>query len=134
MNCPYCNSSTSVENSRSHGLKQSVWRRRKCKKCGSIWTTRENYDLSTTHRVKSTSTDQIQPFSRDLLLFSITDSLKHLKQSQDVAGDLTDTIISKLLILNEAVITTVKIKEISIITLKSYDKTASAVYKALHRN
>lgn len=131
MNCPYCNHDTSVTNSRSHGTKQSVWRRRQCKKCQAVWTTRENYDLSSTHRVKKTSVASLEPFSRDLLLLSVMDSLKHKKQAQEVVGDLTDTIISKLLAVNNPIIDTTLIIQVTIKTLKSYDQTAAAVYEAL---
>lgn len=132
MTCPYCNGSTSVTNSRSSSQKQAIWRRRKCKNCQAIWSTRENYDLSTTHRVKSHSTDVLKPFNRDLILLSVNTSLNHLKQSSDVAGDLTDTIISKLIVLKKPIINTSDIIEITTKTLHSYNPTASSVYSAIH--
>ncbi|MFT4532561.1 MAG: transcriptional regulator NrdR family protein, partial [Candidatus Saccharimonadales bacterium] len=127
----YCSSATSVTNSRSPKTSSFVWRRRKCKQCSAIWTTRENYDLSTTHRVKVSSTGASEHFRRDLLLLSVHEAIKHVKHPEDIAGDLTDTVISKLLALKEPVISTRSIIDVTHGTLKAYDHTAAAVYKAL---
>lgn len=41
--------------------------------------------------------DQLEPFSRDLLLTSVYESCKHRSDAALVSGPLTDTIVQKLL-------------------------------------
>lgn len=130
MQCPYCHAETQVTNSRSHNKGHGVWRRRRCKNCLSDWTTTENYDVATTHRVLRARTDTYEPFNRDILFVSIRDSLQHRKSATNDASALTATIISKLLSLGKAQLTTEEIKSIAVATLASFDSTAAAVYSA----
>src|SRR6056297_3406021 len=129
MICPFCNSDTKVTNSRPNNTHPEVWRRRQCKSCESIWTTREYVDLSMSHRVR-TRHKRLQAFSRDILLFSIKDSLSHRKSSQTDAPGLTDTVLERLIALNQPIIETQTIIEITQGVLYHFDQTASAVYTA----
>ncbi len=131
MHCPYCASLTKVTNSRSTAKGTKKWRRRECKKCGQIWTTHEVIDLSTSHKIEHADSS-VEPFSRDTLFVSILDSLRHRKTALDDATGLTDTVLTRVLAQKSAQISSSAIKNITQATLKNYDKTAAAVYKATH--
>ncbi len=131
MVCPFDGSDTRVYNSRPSKKYPEVWRRRECKQCGSVWTTREYIDLSTSHRVL-TRHKRLQAFSRDKLLLSIIEALKHREQALQEAIELTDTIIKNLLRLSEATIPSYAIKSETIIVLERFDTTAARVYESLH--
>lgn len=96
MKCIYCGSKTSVTNSRPTKIPNGTWRRRQCYDCGAIFTSRELADL-TASIVYAPREDQLEPFSRDLLLTSVYESCKHRPDAALVAGPLTDTIIQKVL-------------------------------------
>ena len=129
MQCPYCSGQTQVTNSRSHNKSPLVWRRRQCKNCGSIWTTREYIDLSTSHRVLNRH-KHLQDFSRDILFLSIKDSLSHRKDAVRDAGALTDTVLSRVLAQKQITIKTTTIIEVTREVLYRFDRTAAAVYRA----
>ena len=128
MNCPYCNSQSNVTNSRSHN-NLSVWRRRFCKSCGALWTTKELIDLETTHKIKVSETS-LEPFKRDVLFISIIDSLSHRKDRLTASSALTDTIISKILARNSALIEKDLLINAANEVLINFDPTAASVYKA----
>ena len=129
MNCPYCNGKSYVNNSRSHNKRQSVWRRRQCKTCKALWTTDEQYDLTTTHLVKAHDSRPLAPFLRDDLYISILESLSHRKTRTADATAVTSTIISKVLARQSADIPVSALKDIAHETLQTFDTTAGAVYR-----
>lgn len=131
MNCPYCHNPTKVTNSRSRSNNSQIWRRRRCKNCQSIWTTHEQLDPSTSHKIKSKN-NSLQPFSRDKLFLSINDSLNHRKTAIDDATALTDTVLQQVLTLKSAIIQITEILTITHHVLANFDPTAAAVYKAKH--
>lgn len=131
MICPFCDADTKVTNSRPSSKYPEVWRRRQCKQCASIWTTREYIDLSLSHRVM-TRHKHLQAFSRDLLFLSIKDSLSHRKTATIDATALTDTVLTRVLAQNTAIIETTTIIDIATEVLYHFDRTASEVYRALH--
>lgn len=132
MHCLYCGGTTKVVNSRKQGL-TSVWRRRQCNKCRAIFTTTEKVDLTSSVLVRN-NRGHLQPFSRDLLMLSIYDSLRHRKTATNDSTHLVETIWKKLLplikaaVLDKSIITT-KTYE----TLKKFDAVAATHYKAFHK-
>lgn len=130
MLCPYCGGQTKVTNSRSHNKNQGVWRRRQCKNCQAVWTTTENYDLTSTHRVSYSPSEPPLAFSRDVLFESIKDSLQHRKTATADATELTSTIIGKVLTLKHSELPVSVIKRTAHQTLQAFDPTAAAVYRA----
>ena len=129
MNCIFCDAGkTNVTNSRSRGYE--IWRRRQCGQCSSVWTTRETVDYSTSHRISNTSSEQLRPLQRDDTLFMIRDSLQHRKDAESAASELTDTVLSKVLALHSSNISEKDLNRIIAETLKAYDPTAAAVFKA----
>lgn len=132
MFCPYCESDTKVTNSRPSKRFPEVWRRRQCKSCAGLWTTREYIDLSTSHRVR-TRHKVMQAFSRDVLFLSIIDSLSHRKDRISDATALTDTVLTRVLAQNAIVIETTAIINVTYDVLLHFDQTAAAVYRAKNR-
>lgn len=131
MKCPYCDSRTRVTNSRSHN-KMSVWRRRSCKSCGAIWTTKELIDLETTHKIKK-SDSSLEPFRRDVIYISIFDSLSHRNDRITTSSHLTDTIITKVLNMQNPLIERATLVRETYKVLHNFDRTAALVYKAKHQ-
>lgn len=94
MVCIYCNSETQVHNSRHQKRANQVWRRRKCLGCQAIFTTLEAVDTSQALSLRRKT--HLQPFSRDTLLLSIYDSLRHRPTAVNDASALTATAIGLL--------------------------------------
>ncbi len=133
MVCIYCQGKTSVINSRPQKRTNSTWRRRKCLDCNAITTSVEMTDLASALMVVSESSPP-QPFSRDILLLSVYDSLRHRKSAIQDAQALTDTIISLTLAsTTNPRLEIAKIKEATLATLAKFDEAAAVHYLAFHR-
>lgn len=131
MVCLYCRQNTQVVNSRHQSRSNSVWRRRKCVSCGSIFSTTEVIDLSRSISVESDK--RLEPFSRDKLLMSIFTSCGHRKDATRSATALTDTVIGKMLTKNTGpLLQRDRISEITYETLKRFDRAAAVQYQAYH--
>jgi transcriptional regulator NrdR family protein len=121
-----------VTNSRPHRRAHTIWRRRKCESCKSIFTTLENPELAHSLRVTNEK-GALQPFQRDYLFLSIYDSLKHRKTAINDATELTETIIKKLLPLtHNASVTRSQVANTATQVLANFDKAAATSYKAFH--
>lgn len=132
MVCIYCGSVTSVANSRPQKRSNSIWRRRKCLKCGATFTTHESLDLYGA-LVFQKNDGQLQPFSRDKLFVSIYESCRHRPNNLSDATHLTQTIIDRvLLIAGPGTIKQNDLVSLVTTTLDNFDKTAAAVYQAYH--
>lgn len=133
MVCIYCGSETRVSNSRAQRKTNAVWRRRACDNCQATVTTLEKLDLGSALVV--TDKRRHEAFSRDKLLISIHDSLKHRKTALADAMALTETIISHLTphIVDAALTKELIIAETSK-TLARFDKAAGVQYAAYHAN
>ncbi len=132
MDCPFCGKKSSVTNSRKRAGSTQVWRRRQCQACRKIWTTSEQIDMSSTHRV-ITSQKALEAFQRDILFESIKDALQHKKSALDDASALTDTVLATLLRLKQPKLEKALIAEVTHTVLARFDPIASAVYKAKHQ-
>lgn len=133
MVCVYCGTKTQTINSRHLKRNNSTWRRRKCLKCGAIFTTNEEAMYSSLVSIQKPSSKALDAFNRDNLYLSIYDSLRHRKMAINEASDLTETVISKLINKNnKALINLDLIKSIVYETLNNFDKTAAVHYKAYY--
>jgi transcriptional repressor NrdR len=131
MVCIYCGSSTGVVNSRPQKRNNQIWRRRKCKNCSAIFSTLEVVDLPQALSVRRK--DELEPFSRDALLFSVYESVRHRKTAMTDATAVTGTILSQLYALNEqAVVERDTITEIAAVVLERFDPVAGSLYRAFH--
>ena len=135
MICIYCGHKTKVTNSRSSTKSLSTWRRRECLNCHSVFTTREEADLSAALRVQDID-GSLEAFSRDLLLLSIHNALVHSSSRKTPLADsseLTDTIITRFTGLHiKGIIKTGTIAGVTHQTLERFDRLAADLYKAHH--
>ena len=132
MNCIYCQSNTYVTNSRPSKKQPSVWRRRQCKDCRAIFTTREQPDLKESMRVQSRD-KTLQPFIQEKLLLSVHGSLLHRKNALNDAIALKDTITNNLIKNSkDGIIKTQEIIKETERTLRHFDKAAVTHYSAHH--
>jgi transcriptional repressor NrdR len=133
MVCVYCAHETQVINSRHQKKANQVWRRRKCLHCQAIFTTIEATDATQALRLRRKT--RLEPFSRDTLLLSVYDSLKHRKTAATDATGITTTILGLLYPLaTEAVIERDVVVELVRQVLKRFDKAAAVHYQAFHPN
>jgi transcriptional repressor NrdR len=131
MVCIYCGGETRVVNSRHQKKANQVWRRRQCLVCKAIFTTLEAVDATQALRVQDNK--RFEPFSRDKLLLSIYDSLRHRKTATADATALTNTILSQLYPqIENALLERDGIVEISAAVLERFDKAAATSYRAFH--
>ena len=131
MKCVYCGNVTKVVNSRHQKKANQVWRRRKCQKCKAVFTTLEVVDTSLALRVKRNK--RFKPFSRDILLLSVYDSLRHRKTAMRDATELTGTILSHLYPnITNATLERDDIVEVTASTLQRFDNVAAVHFLAFH--
>jgi transcriptional repressor NrdR len=131
MVCLYCDTKTGVINSRHQKKTNRVWRRRSCTQCNALFTTTETIDTLTSLLVQTAN--DLRPFSRDYLLLSIYDSLKHRKTAITDATALTDTIFSLVLSRSkQPVIQRNSIVDASLEVLNRFDKVGATHYGAFH--
>ena len=131
MVCVYCGKDTEVANSRAAKKSPSVWRRRRCENCESIFSTREKPDLSLSIKVQNHSGD-FEPFSEDKLFLSIKDSLSHRKSSLSASRQLSDTVVSKLMPKMHGQITRQEIISTTYPIIRRFDRPAATYYKSHH--
>ena len=86
MICIKCSSDTKVTNSRPHKKTPSVWRRRECKACGTVFTTSETVADTTYQFTIKSPDDSKTDFSLPRLMLSIAPTLSH-RQSAAVADE-----------------------------------------------
>lgn len=131
MVCIYCHGETRVTNSRPQKRSGTTWRRRQCLNCHTIFTSIEKADLSKSIVVRKPKA--LEPFSRDKLLLSVYDCLKHRKTAETDASALTDTIISRSLakIVDYELERRDLIKTVRAV-LKRFDSVAEVHYTAFH--
>ena len=131
MICINCfHEKTTVTNSRRHKKHPSIWRRRRCPQCGSIFTTYETPSLD--GKLVLDHNRNKQPFNIGKLTVSISKSFQHDAEKADfVSFSLTQTVEEKLIIeVKEP-----SVDDIATIThsvLKSYDPIAALQYAAQH--
>jgi len=129
--CVYCGGKTKVTNSRLQKRSNSVWRRRQCKACKSVFTSIEALDLSSTLVVDSGGS--MRPFIADMLFTEVLLALQDRKNFYSDAREITSTVIAKLLKLPEKPV--YKAETISKITadiLKRFDRRAWLRYVSEH--
>jgi transcriptional repressor NrdR len=132
MVCLYCGSPTEVKNSRQQRRGTYIWRRRKCKECGSIFTTRESTTLDEALMVE-TSSSKLEPFNRDKLFLAIYASCRHRATNLVDATALTQTIIEQLIKTQHGgKISVDSIVHCTHIALSRFDPTAATFYAAYH--
>jgi transcriptional repressor NrdR len=130
INCFHKN--TAVSNSRPHKKQPQVWRRRTCKKCGTIFTTYERPSLADNKPVYI-SPGKTDAFNLGKLIISISKAFTHTpKEAEYNALWLAQTIEDTLSTQRE-IITPEDIAAITHGVLKRFDELAAVQYAARHR-
>ena len=133
MVCLQCWQETQIINSRRQKRSNSVWRRRRCLQCQTIFTTHEIADYNALWRVQ-TAKKALRAFSRDKLFLSLYKSLQHRPTSLADAAGITDTVIKKLLSVQEAgLLQPQQIIQTASVALHRFDRAASVHYQAFHK-
>ena len=131
MVCLYCESQTKVGNSRPQKNANQVWRRRKCSRCGAVFTTHEAIDLSSTLLVVVGGSPK--PFEVDILYTEMLLAMSHRKNAYLDAREATNTVIKHLLALpGKPLFSPSQISLIASDVLKKLDKQAHLRYLAEH--
>jgi transcriptional repressor NrdR len=131
MVCIYCGYSTDVINSRHQIRNNHIWRRRRCQRCKTVFTTSEMADM--THAVVVIRHNQPQEFISDKLFSDILLCLKHRKDRYTASRELTDRIIRQLYKPNDnPSVETTQISGITGGVLKRFDRQAWLRYAAEH--
>lgn len=95
MICIYCSGETAVSNSRLQHRNNQVWRRRKCLKCGAVFTTHESILLEDSLSVERNG--KIEKFSPDKLYTEVLLAVQDFPNCYSAARELSATITQKLL-------------------------------------
>lgn len=133
MFCVNCfHKSTTVTNSRPAKKQPSVWRRRRCPKCGTIFTTYERPSLAENKPVQlpSGGTDT---FNLGKLILSIAKAFTHEPKGAEyhalwLAQTVEDTLSSQ-----RQTITPEDIEATTHDVLKKFDELAAVQYAARHQ-
>ena len=131
MVCIYCGSATKVLNSRPQKRANQIWRRRKCLTCRAVFTTIEAVDPTLALQFRHGK--HTEPFSRDKLLLSVYDSLRHRKAAATDASVLTAAILSRLYAqIQDASLSRDLVTQTAAAVLGHFDPAAATHYRAFH--
>jgi len=134
MVCINCGEKTHVTNSRASRKEASIWRRRECFSCGTLFTTTEAPEYGGSWVVQSRS-GALMPFAADRLFLSLYKSCEHRTTALQDARALTDTIIRKLgAEVQHGILTAQSIVQTAQVALNRFDRAASVHYQAFHQS
>ena len=134
MICIKCSADTKVTNSRPHKKTPSVWRRRECKACGTVFTTSEVVADSTYQFIVTSADEATADFSLPRLMLSIVPALAH-RQTGAVADEsywLAQTVAQTVQATATDTVTTDALAEETYGALSYFDATAGLQYGARH--
>lgn len=132
MFCIKCHSlQTKVTNSRPHKKRASIWRRRQCLRCGTVFTTTETIATQGALTITNNRGDD-EPFSIAKLLMSIAPLLTQQTTAPDDAYWLAMTAYEKALASGETVIKTSMLADLTFTTIERFDSTAALKYALDH--
>lgn len=129
MKCPFCFNTTKIYNSRSHKTTHETWRRHRCTRCASVFTTRETIDWSTVTTVKSSN--GTSDYSFGTLLSSILTATSMASLPATTAIELANTVQQQLvteMFFNQSLQKSQKITDTCISVLSRYDKNVAVHY------
>ncbi len=134
MICIKCSNDTKVINSRPHKKTPSVWRRRECKACGTVFTTAEVVADNTYQFAVKASDGSKTDFSLPRLMLSIVPALAHRGETSiaDESYWLAQTVAQAIQATATDIVTAEALAEETYSTLSFFDATASLQYGARH--
>ena len=133
MRCPFCGiDDTQVKDSRPTEDNVAIRRRRFCSNCGARFTTFERVQLRELLVVKSNGDKE--PFERDKLLRSMKIALRKRPVDDERIEQITNSVVRQLEALGESEITTMKIGEHVMESLRTLDHVAYVRYASVYRD
>ena len=131
MVCIYCGGDTKVTNSRGQKKSNQIWRRRQCLNCLAVFSTEER--AVTDNSLLFARLKRVEPFSREKLLLSVYDALRHRKTAITDATALCDTIWHKLPAhIQGAQIQRDDLVKATHAVLQRFDRAGATAYLAFH--
>ncbi len=130
INCFHKN--TSVANSRPHKKQPTVWRRRKCSKCGEVFTTFERPSLADNKPVVLPS-GETDVFNLGKLVISINKAFTHAPEEAEYNALWLAQTVEDTLSTQHTTITPEDIEAVTHQTLKRFDELAAVQYGARHQ-
>jgi transcriptional repressor NrdR len=133
MRCPFCgHDDTQVKDSRPTDDNAAIRRRRFCGNCGARFTTFERVQLRELSVVKSNGDKE--SFEREKLVRSLKIALRKRPVDDDRVEQLVNSLVRQLEALGEAEVTTAKIGELVMETLRALDHVAYVRYASVYRD
>ncbi len=133
MRCPFCGiDDTQVKDSRPTEDNAAIRRRRFCSNCGARFTTFERVQLRELLVVKSNGDKE--PFEREKLLRSMKIALRKRPVDDERIEQITNNVVRQLEALGESEITTMKIGEHVMESLRTLDHVAYVRYASVYRD
>lgn len=129
INCFY--SRTTVTNSRSAKKTSEVWRRRRCPRCETLFTTYERLSLEQIDIYRSTQKDTT-PFSLSKLMLSIATACSHDTTLRERHSLSLAQTVEQLLIRESRAPSTDDIAAVTHQVLQRFDALAALQYAAQH--
>jgi transcriptional repressor NrdR len=133
MRCPFCGTEdTQVKDSRPTDDNAAIRRRRFCGQCGARFTTFERVQLRDMIVVKSNG--EKEPFERDKVMRSMKIALRKRPVDDEKIEQAVNGVVRQLESLGEGEITTTKIGECVMETLRKLDHVAYVRYASVYRD
>lgn len=133
MRCPFCgHDDTQVKDSRPTDDNAAIRRRRFCGNCGARFTTFERVQLRELTVVKSNGDKE--PFDPEKLLRSMKIALRKRPVNDDRIDQVVSSLVRQLETLGEAEVTTAKIGELVMETLRLLDHVAYVRYASVYQD
>ena len=132
MRCPFCGTEdTQVKDSRPTEDDAAIRRRRSCGNCGARFTTFERVQLREMLVIKSNGDKET--FEREKLLRSMKIALRKRPVEDDRIEQVTNSVVRQLEALGENEITTTKIGEHIMETLRTLDHVAYVRFASVYK-
>ena len=133
MRCPFCgHEDTQVKDSRPTEDNAAIRRRRFCTNCAARFTTFERVQLRELVVVK-TNGDR-ETFDRDKLVRSMTIALRKRPVDAERIEQVVNSLVRQLEALGEPEVTTAKLGELAMETLRTLDPVAYVRYASVYRD
>lgn len=133
MRCPFCgHEDTQVKDSRPTEDNAAIRRRRFCGNCAARFTTFERVQLRDLTVVK-TNGDK-EPFERDKLVRSMKIALRKRPVDDERIEQVVNSLVRQLESLGEPEVTTTKVGEFVMETLRTLDHVAYVRYASVYRD
>jgi transcriptional repressor NrdR len=133
MRCPFCGAEdTQVKDSRPTEDNAAIRRRRFCVNCDARFTTFERVQLREMIVVKSNGDKQ--PFEREKLLRSMKIALRKRPVDDERIEQIANSVVRQLESLGEGEVSTAKIGEHVMDTLRKLDHVAYVRYASVYKD